>query len=143
VLANKLDEKADKDLYQRIRKIVSIDPAAEIEAVVGYGSYAKFREEVPIDETQAPNRLAADTALLVSWEFLVPEDSDLTDTELLKRAAALSRKSEFRDSRRQFHEWRRKLIGKGVSVEAALSEMNRVSLSTTILSPRRAGARVH
>jgi hypothetical protein len=125
VLANKLDEKADNDLYQRIRKIVSIDPAAEIEAVVGYGSYSKFREEVPIDETQAPNRLAADTALLVSWEFLVPEDSDLTDTERLKRAAALSRKSEFRDSRRQFHEWRRKLIRKGVSVEAALSEMNR------------------
>ncbi len=68
VLANKLNEQADNDLYQKIRKIVSIDPAAEIEAVVGYGSYAKFHEEVPIDEMQAPNRSAADTALFVSWE---------------------------------------------------------------------------
>lgn len=125
VLANKLNEQADDDLYRKVRDIVGIDPTAEIEAVVGYGSYQKFREEVPIDETQAPNRAVGDTALLISWEFLVPEDSDLTDAELLERAAKLSRKSEFRDSRRQFHEWRRKLIAKGVSVEAALSEMNR------------------
>jgi len=61
----------------------------------------------------------------VKWEFLVPEESDLTDGELLKRAVALSRKSEFRDSRRQFHEWRRKLSARRVSVDAALSEMNR------------------
>jgi hypothetical protein len=125
VLANKLNAQADDDLFQKIRKIFAIDPTADIESVVGYGSYAKFHEEVPIDETQAPNPLAGDAALLVRWEFLVPEDSDLTDGELLKRAAALSRKSEFRDSRRQFHEWRRKLMARGVSVETALSEMNR------------------
>jgi hypothetical protein len=124
VLANRLNAQADDDLFQKIKKIFVLDPTANIESVVGYGSYAKFREEVPIDKTQAPPP-AGDAALLVRWEFLVPEDSDLTDGELLKRAAALSRKSEFRDSRRQFHEWRRKLVARGVSAETALSEMNR------------------
>jgi hypothetical protein len=125
VIANRLNEQADDALFQRIRKIVGIDPTAEIESVVGYGSYAQFQKEVSIDESHPSNPLAADAALLVKWEFLVPEDSQLTDAELLKRAAALSRKSEFRDSRRQFHEWRRKLIAKGISVETAVSEMNR------------------
>jgi hypothetical protein len=125
VLANRLNEQADDVLVQKMRKIVGIDPATEIESVVGYGSYAKFQEEVPLEESQPSNPLGADAALLVKWEFLVPEDSDLTDGELLKRAAALSRKSEFRDSRRQFHEWRRKLSARHVSVEVAVAEMNR------------------
>jgi hypothetical protein len=125
VLANRINEQADDALFQKMRKIVGIDPTAEIESVVGYGSYAKFQEEVPIDETGAASPVAADVALLVKWEFLVPEESDLTDGELLKRAVTLSRKSEFRDSRRQFHEWRRKLSARRVSVDAAVAEMNR------------------
>jgi hypothetical protein len=125
VLANRMDEQADDALFQKMRKIMGIDPTAEIESVVGYGSYAKFQKEVGIEEPQQSSSVAADTALLVKWEFLVPEDSDLTDSELLKRAVTLSRKSEFRDSRRQFHEWRRKLSARRVSVDAAVAEMNR------------------
>jgi hypothetical protein len=78
-----------------------------------------------------------------AWEFLVPEDSDLTDAELLKRAATLSRQSEFRDSRQQFHEWRRKLIAKRVTVHAALAEMNRcLAIYNDIVDKTRLRSRV-
>ncbi len=128
VLAKKikdpLSEQEDEALYRRI-KALDIDPTAEIETVVGYGSYTKFKEEVPVDEKQAPVAPGQDAAFLFRWEFLVPADSDLTDLELLRRAVKLSRKSEFRDSRREFHDWRRKLIDKKVSIEAARAEMDR------------------
>jgi hypothetical protein len=124
MLANKLNQQADDELFQKIKKKLDINPIAEIESIVGYGSYPRFRSEVPIEETE-PGLPAEDPALLVTWEFLVPEDSDSTDAELLKRAAALSRNSEFQGSRREFHEWRRRLISKRVNFEAALAEMNR------------------
>jgi hypothetical protein len=142
VLANNLNAQADDELFQKIKSRLAINPLAEIESIVGYGSYARFQEEVPIEETPEPNPMAGDAALLVTWEFLVPEDSDLTDAELLKRAAALSRNSEFQISRREFHDWRRKLIAKRVTVEAALAEMNRcLAIYNDIVDKRRLRSR--
>jgi hypothetical protein len=66
-----------------------------------------------------------DNAFLFRWDFVVPEDSNATDAELLERAAKLSRHSEFRDSRRRFHEWRRRLIANHTTVDVARAEMNR------------------
>jgi hypothetical protein len=101
-------------------------------AVVGYRSYTRFHEELPMDlrfQEKAPAHetlsTSDSTAFLFRWEFLVPEGSHLTDTKLLDRAVRLSRKSEFRDSRRQFHEWPRRLIAKQVSIETARLGMDR------------------
>jgi hypothetical protein len=119
-----LDPVADEALYHKI-KAIDIDPAATIETVVGYGSYARFSKETPIDVEQSPNPAGQDTALLFGWDFLVPEDSDLSGATLLERAVRLSSRSEFRESRRSFHNWRRKLIAKNISAETAREEMNR------------------
>jgi hypothetical protein len=124
VLADRINDKSDEALYRKI-KCLDIDPTAEIEAVVGYGSYLKFSKEMPVDVTHPAAPAEPDTAFLVSWDFLVPEDSDLTDGQLLDRAAKLSRQSEFRESRRSFHEWRRKLIARKVTMAAARDEMAR------------------
>jgi hypothetical protein len=124
VLADALDPTKDETLYRKIRAIAEIDPTADIEAVVGYGSFNRFREEVPLDLAPSGIPPDKDSAFLFRWDFVVPADSDLSDDELLKRAVKLSRKDEFQDSRRQFHDWRRKLIAKQVTVETARSEMD-------------------
>jgi hypothetical protein len=119
-----LDPIADEALYKKI-KAIDIDPAATIETVVGYGSYATFSKETPIDMKRSPDPAGQNTALLFGWDFIVPGDSDISDTILLERAIKLSSRSEFRESRRSFHNWRRKLIAKNVSFETARGEMNR------------------
>ena len=118
------DDLVDEAFLQSIKKL-DIDPAADIEAIVGYGSYAKFSAEVQIDVAPTPTVLAADTALLFRWDFVVPEDSTLSDDTLLDRAIKLSHHDEFRQSRRELHDWRRKLVAKNISVDRARTEMNR------------------
>ena len=126
VLVDALDPKKDETLYRNIRAIADIDPTADIEAVVGYGSFNKFREEVPVDLAPSGVPTDKDSAFLFRWDFVVPDDSDPSnDKKLLKRAVELSRNEEFRDSRRQFHDWRRKLIAKHITIETARSEMDR------------------
>lgn len=140
VLANHLSEKSDGDLYQQVRKIIGMDLTAETETVVGYNSYQKFSKEVPLVPTQAP---VADGALLISWEFLVPEDGALTDDELLDRAVKLGHNNEFREARRQFHDWRRRLAAKRVSAQNALVEMNRcLSVYNDIVDKTRRRSRM-
>jgi hypothetical protein len=129
VLARKIaapvDEIADRELVSEIQAL-DVDPAGTVEVVVGYGSLAKYRA----DGTASPGVIAqpaevGPATLFVTWDFLVPEDSTLSDTDLLLKAVALSSKDEFRDARRRFHEWRRKLAANGASVAQARAEMNR------------------
>jgi len=143
VLVDALNPEKDEGLYRRIRAIADIDPTADIEAVVGYGSFARFREEAPVDVTPSMVAPEKDPAFLFSWDFVVPEESDLSDEVLLKRAIKLSRKDEFRASRREFHDWRRKLIAKRVTIETARSEMDRcLAVYTDVISKAKIRTRV-
>ncbi len=117
-------ERDDDALYREI-KARDIDPAADIEVVVGYGSYEKFKRELSLDIEDKPRPEAAEGSLVLGWDFLVPEDSDLGDVELLGRAVRLARKDEFRASRREFHAWRRRLAERKVGAEAARAELQR------------------
>jgi len=124
-VAGALDEKADHALVEEIRGL-DVDPTGDVEVVVGYGSLARYRAATtrPAVSNGSTHATGPGT-LFVTWDFLVPEDTTLSDTELLLKAVSLSRKDEFRDARRRFHEWRRKLVAKGVSVDQARSEMLR------------------
>jgi hypothetical protein len=128
VLARKigtdLDEIADRDLLNEIRAL-DLDPAGTIEVVMGYGSLAKYRSDATAAAAQREPPGVGPATLFVTWDFLVPEDSTLSDNELLLKAVALSSRSDFRDARRRFHEWRSKLAANGVSVAQARAEMNR------------------
>jgi hypothetical protein len=143
VLADALDPTKDETLYRKIRAIADIDPTADIEAVVGYGSFSRFREEVPVDLAPSGVPPDKDSAFLFQWDFVVPDDSGLDDDELLKRAVKLCRKDEFQDSRRQFHDWRRKLIAKRATVETARSEMDRcLAVYNAVVSDTKERTRV-
>jgi hypothetical protein len=56
-------------------------------------------------------------------EFIVPEDSDLTDVELLEQALEVSGDPDIQDSRRAFHEWRREALERGFTIEEAQAEI--------------------
>ena len=133
VLVNKINhfvedprnDTTDEALLKTIREL-DIDPAANIDVVVGYGTYAKFSEEVNIDVETSFAETINKTALLFRWDFVVPEEEiNVTDEKYLDTAIALSQHGEFRASRREFHQWRRRLIAKNVSGEKARSEMDR------------------
>jgi hypothetical protein len=124
-IAAPIDEIADSELVSEIRAL-DVDPAGTVEVVVGYGSLAKYRADgIASRSDEAKPAEAGPATLFITWDFLVPEDSTLSDTDLLLRAVALSGKDEFRDARRRFHEWRRKLAASGASVALARAEMNR------------------
>jgi hypothetical protein len=127
VLSRPFSASADPEVYAQIQAL-DIDPTSEPEVVVGYGSLARYRSDTRAENAatavQAPAR-EGDATLFVTWDFLVPEDSALSDTDLLMKAVALNSKEEFRDSRRRFHEWRRRLAQRGASVDQTRSEMQR------------------
>ncbi len=116
---------ADPEVLAQIQTL-ELDPANPPEVVVGYGSLPQYlsdaQTERPAPSAPAPDN---DATLFVTWDFLVPEDSSLSDADLLLKAIALNSKDEFRDSRRQFHEWRRKMAQNGKSVAEARAEMTR------------------
>lgn len=122
-LETPIDGIADQELLAEIRAL-DLDPAGTVEVVVGYGSLAKYRSDAASAAKSASDN-AGPATLFVTWDFLVPEDSTLSDNELLLRAVALSSKSEFRDARRRFHEWRRQLAANGASLTQAQAEMSR------------------
>ncbi len=129
VLADRMNTKADEELFRKLKNL-DVDPAANIESVVGFGSYQDFRREIPVEGMRmegppAPAATIPENAFLFRWDFVVPEDRDATDAKLLERAVVLSQQSEFRESRRRFHNWRRRLIANQVDAQKARDEMSR------------------
>jgi hypothetical protein len=112
VLVNKINhlvedprnDSTDEALLKTIREL-DADPAANIDVVVGYETYAKFSEEVKLDVAAPIAETVDKTALLFRWDFVVPEEeSNITDEKYLETAIGLSDHDEFRASRREFHE---------------------------------------
>ncbi len=124
ILADRASDEADDAYYRRIKSI-DVDPATNVEIVVGYGSYGQLQAEAPLETTGDVSADSAGATLLFGWDFVVPEDSELSCRKLLERAVELARKTEFIESRREFHDWRRKLIANHVGPEKARSEMLR------------------
>jgi hypothetical protein len=123
-MSRPISSSADPEVLTQIQAL-DLDPANPPEVVVGYGSLPQYRTDVWAEKpAKQPSTPQGDATLFVTWDFLVPEDSSLSDADLLLKAVALNSKDEFRESRRQFHEWRRKLAQKGVSLEKARSEMD-------------------
>jgi hypothetical protein len=85
----------------------------------------EFCQDIPVDiRAKTPSSTETTLAGVFGWEFVVPEDSKMSDMELLTAAAELASDSTFRDKRRAFHDWRRRVIQEGITDKAALEEMN-------------------
>jgi hypothetical protein len=101
-----------------VRRIPRVD---EVDAVVAYGSYADFAEDRGelADNDEPGNQ----PVFMFQWQFFVPEDSRLSDKELLRRAVDLAHMDEVPAWRAALQRWRSNSVLKGKSDEEALREM--------------------
>lgn len=123
VIKNSINNK-DDILFNSI-KSKNFDPSTDVEAVVGFGSLKAFSEYASFKFDKLSNNELSYNSLFFNWDFIVPEDTVLNDRALLKVAVKLSQNNEFRESRAEFHAWRKKLERNSATPEAALTEMTR------------------
>jgi hypothetical protein len=98
-------------------------PRVEVDAVAAYASFQSFKKDHPLPLTDAAAAEAERLLHVFGWEFLVPADSERSDTDLLKQAVELAHADEIRSYRRAFHRWRRNVLLRGASPEEAREEM--------------------
>jgi len=107
-----------------------------IEAIAAYPSYGAFSRDFRLrmptgNETSArgvhtsSGSQSRELAGVFGWELFVPEDDRLTDEELLASAAELGARDELREMRRDFHDWRRTQVARGIADEEALADGRR------------------
>jgi hypothetical protein len=117
-------EEADSELVGKIR---GLPLSREIESVVAYGSLRSFEEDAfPSSTGSADVKTGTDgnDALLLSWDFFVPEDPDLSDVEVLTRIInKLENDREFAEHRTAFNDLRRRLVKGGVEPLSARAEI--------------------
>ncbi len=112
------DYARDPETRSDIPNSVWVDPMA------AYPSYDTFAKDVTV-RVNRKKLTSADTRLagLFGWEFVVPEEPKMSDLELLGVAAKLASDASFREKRRAFHDWRRRVIKEGITENTALEEM--------------------
>lgn len=96
-----------------------------VEPVIAYGSYGAFAEDQGV-QVAAESTAAAPSSTpyaMFGWDFFVPEDSDKSDTELLRDAAKLASRSDFCETRQYFHGWLKQMYDSEVDREDARVQM--------------------
>jgi hypothetical protein len=100
-----------------------------VESVSAYRSYDEIKDGLKIKETEQGLQLqpGAVTAVL-GREFLVIDEPDLSDTQALKEAVALSSDRTFRRKRADYWRWQREFLNYEVftdekTLKAAVEEM--------------------
>ena len=125
----------DRPAYHVTRKILEgvardpknwcdLGPGVWVDPMAAYPSQEAFARDVTVEVGQLTARAEEGTlAGVFGWQFVVPEDRGLDDLALLGEAAQLASDADFRKKRRDFHEWRRKVIVEGVTDMTAVEAM--------------------
>jgi hypothetical protein len=100
-------------------------PGVDVEAVAAYPSYPSFAREVPVRHPARKVDEERQYVGLFGWDFVVPEDDRSSDEKLLEKAAKLASRSDFKEKRADFHEWRRRVIAGGFDHKSALAELEK------------------
>jgi hypothetical protein len=101
-----------------VRRLPRID---EVETVVAYGSYSDFRKDRGDLTDDVPP--GSEPVFTFQWQFFVPEDSRLSDQELLRKAVELAHQDEIPAWRTALQRWRRNSLIKGQSDDEAQRDM--------------------
>ncbi len=128
VMKNIIDE-ADEELVQKIRRL-SLGIPKHIETAVAYGSLKAFNDENSAQGASSPHESPEggnpSDVLLLSWDFFVPEDQDLSDIQLLEKLVEkIAKDSEFREHREAFNALRRSLSNGTATPQQAVREIER------------------
>jgi hypothetical protein len=115
VLANEFGSRKDRALVARIPRV------DEVEAVVAYGSYRDFSSQRGslTDDAETDGQ----PVFTFGWSFFVPSSSKRSDQDLLREAVELAHTDEILTWRAAVQRWRRNVILRNKSDNAALGEM--------------------
>src|SRR5579863_8463870 len=99
-------------------------PGVPVEPVIAYGAYAEFTRDQEIQQLEDQAKIASVTPYaMFGWEFFVPEDSDKSDTQLLRKAAKLASQPDFCEARQYFHGWLKQMYEGGTDRQDAYEQM--------------------
>lgn len=115
ILADEYGSARDRAIVDRIPR------ADEVDTVVAYGSYSDFVDERGVLEQDL--QPGSQPVFTCQWPFFVPDDSDLSDKELLRRAVELAHADQIVDWRAAVQRWRRDAISEGQPDANAQQEM--------------------
>jgi hypothetical protein len=115
VLRDWADRKNDTKLFMGI-------PPKIVDSVAAYSSYQEFSEDYDVDPITEPVP-SGNLLNLFGWQFLVPDNPDRSDEDLLKEAIELANLDETKRHRQIFHRWRRDVIDAGKPSDEVLAEM--------------------
>jgi hypothetical protein len=115
VLTDWTDEENDRKLLMGI-------PPRNVDSVAAYSSYEEFSDDHDVDPTTEPVP-SGNLLNLFGWEFLVPNNPDRSDEDLLKEALELANLDETKRHRHIFHKWRRDVIYADKPSHEILAEM--------------------
>ena len=111
----------DDVITDRIRWL-PIAQGFKIETVAAYGSFAPFQQAAERPQPVQPYGDPRKTMLL-TWDFFVPDDSNLTDLQLLERVVKLNDNAEFVEHRHAFQRLRNELMEQQLTPAQARHEM--------------------
>lgn len=101
-----------------------------IQAVTTFASVEDLEKELKLKHANAPVGIPGSaTAAIVAREFLVPDDPNRTDEDLLRAAMDLSSDQSYKRKRANYWRWAREFMNdKGITdqlaIQAAVDEMN-------------------
>jgi hypothetical protein len=90
-----------------------------VRPVIAYSTEQELREGLESDVPGKTQRLG----IVFKHEFLCPDSEIESHTELLRRAADLSRDSDFRKARNSLYDWQENIIAKGYTGQEAIGVM--------------------
>ncbi len=115
------------DAYYMTRTVLALDCRPELPrgitkvwAMAAYPSVFAYQE----DTAQATDEEKREKlAIVLTHQFLVPENPDLSDDEMLKQAVELARRDDFREKRATLNRWQEDIIEQDIPPDKAAEEM--------------------
>lgn len=101
-------------------------PPVKVDPVVAYGSYSAFCRDHQVESGANEQEQPGNLLNLFGIEFLVPNDSNRSDEDLLKQAVDLASLEETKQHRQMFHRWRREKILANKTPKEVKDEMDEV-----------------
>jgi hypothetical protein len=99
-------------------------PGVAVEPVIAYRSFRDFEQSHGAQQGPSGTATSGESPYaMFGWEFFAPEGTEKDDYRLLRDAAKLASRSDFKETRQSFHGWLKQMYDGGVDVETARNKM--------------------
>ena len=121
-----LERDSGPDAFHMTRMILAQDyrpklpkGVAKVWAIAAYPSVSAYDE----DQISTTNVQREKLSMVLTYQFLVPEDRGKSDDEMLLEVVELSKRDDFREKRKNFHRWQESIIEEEIAPEKAVEEL--------------------